>query len=872
MKKFFTFLVCLLACWASASAAGYAYTLQWTGDYTYRQDGNTVYALFKVGSWTSSAVYRTFNTVDASKVHITANGQNYVTGAEIADVTIGSVTNKGLKITISDVAAGTYMFTLDSGAVTFTDGYGYTDSYNNAFEKTIDLVATGGGGGGNDPVDTYTDVNFGDVSFPYYGNTSFNTYWGTGVADASPRLVAVAGGTESCTLTGTDGDVAFTTAPAVGVMGNAGKLTFQIADATPAGDYILTIPKGYFKLGDNEYNEAAEIEFHYGEYTYTTPTLGDVNFAWYGNSSFRGYWGMATITCDPEVAAVNSGLTCTLQGPNGYVYFKNAPAVGANANKGQIVFWIDDDNATGDYILTIPKGYFTLSNGDLTEELTIPFHYGPAALPAVVFTATYNDYIDGDNIQFLLDPEGVVVSGKNANLKNEAGETLSFTTQPYLVMDKYLWIAMPAGLKEEARQRYTVEFPEGYFQTTSNGAPNQAFSISFEWGTAAAEPEAAEIPYVACSRLAKGSSQVYSNHSETAIDSFQTTIMGGSGQNDYLKNLTIDSSKKVSIKDGEGNDVSVGYTGSTYSYYFWTEGLNIQPTTPPTYYTVTIPEGMLTWEDEDGNLYYNVETELADFFSVGKAPAVETPVITIDGGDVTITTATEGATIKYNYSVYDDDYEVYAGDFNTWNTEEASTVTFTIDFGTAPAGATILVQAKAEKEGMSISATASANETYYVTFAAPTYEVSDGGILIPEEEEMESLPGTPLLRGGSTITVTNPNGAGQIEYSVNGGETVTSEESSVELTVPSYDPREGNVNYSFTAKVVPASTETYYKESEPLEFEMQLTVPSLVAELNVEGADVKVFTLDGTQVKAADLQPGLYIVVREGKSVKTLVK
>lgn len=121
----------------------------------------------------------------------------------------------------------------------------------------------------------------------------------------------------------------------------------------------------------------------------------------------------------------------------------------------------------------------------------------------------------------------------------------------------------------------------------------------------------------------------------------------------------------------------------------------------------------------------------------------------------------------------------------------------------------------------------------------------------------------------ATVKLMNLNSAynAYMEYSLNGGETVRTDDESVTFTVPATSGE----YFTLTAKCVPMDNEPDLLES-PVTSLNAVIVSNLtgVSVIEAEGAEAVYFTTDGVRVNASELGNGLYIKVTGAKTSKVI--
>ena len=243
-----------------------------------------------------------------------------------------------------------------------------------------------------------------------------------------------------------------------------------------------------------------------------------------------------------------------------------------------------------------------------------------------------------------------------------------------------------------------------------------------------------------------------------AISCYANPVTAGS--NVTVNTLTPDAVLHVDVyvngvrhEGEEGATTSKVHEGSTYSFLLpGTAGDEVKVTAFAT------KEGLE--DSETVEQTYKLEMPKA------ARPALETYYANvIPGQSVSIVSSTENATITYKYGLKDYDNEA-----NNWDSEELN--------GTSPVSITVPATAK---EGMVfyIEATAIA-EGYAVSDKFESFtQVISGKLGLPTF----SIESGKEVRAGTVLTITRPENATTLHYTINEGEAQTSNESSVEITI-----------------------------------------------------------------------------------------
>lgn len=874
MKKLLTLLVCLM-CWCAASAAGYAYTIRWyqANNWYYHQDGTEISMLFCRGLNQSLYVTVEPATVDASKVSV-YNGKEYRLSVEIADVTIGTRTAKGLKVKCSDLTAGSYMLTLAEGAITFNSPY--PDCWNITFEQTMDLAAASNGGGGN-PSNNF-ELTLGAPTFPYFGISEDKSIWGTGFTTPTPNVAATTGEGTATLTNSSNTDCGFIFAPAISTEeDHSGQITFQFDSSLPAGDYTLTIPAGYFKDADDNLNSEASVSFHYEGLPVEYADLDlEASFPWATDASDANYLRLESPSRQSYKSLSTADWYITDIDGNHYSSWKMAPMIPAFSNSFIDMRVPDNLPKDAEYTLMIPQGSVTFTNGDQNNAAEIPFTYGTigTAEPEAVSLSVYNNNPaiserDGWYEWTVYCMPQVSIrenSGVNITLTSTEDETATYTITPRSLWSygSYTYVYMPLPAELPTGQ-YQLTIPEGYFNIANSinyNATNTQRVLDWKNPNDPEPVTEVELEAAVVQIEALNDSNTYEwidgTTSTSSIRNFKVSL--GS----YWYEKDRDTSKTITVTDADGNEKSGFFSwaqdsqyNTAFTYEFYSDITEVST------WSITIPAGYFTWENINDEKFTNAELTIENAFQLVSAekPQVEETEIEFDPDNnyISFFNPTPNVRLYVNATIgTEEDVWCYnpftinaTGDEDGIFEERVFTIRDNV-----PNGAVMTVYVEASCEGMQSSVT---TETYTLVvkqqLQAPTLS------LVPAQTG-------ETIMNGTVITITNPNEAGVLKYNTGSGLQSTSEKS-VEVTV------NGSTGATFEifAVVAPAEDEEdSYRQSSPVEASWTIDGSTGISGIYDAASDVRVFTLQGIEVKDAKLAKGTYIVVRNGNAEKVTVK
>lgn len=280
-------------------------------------------------------------------------------------------------------------------------------------------------------------------------------------------------------------------------------------------------------------------------------------------------------------------------------------------------------------------------------------------------------------------------------------------------------------------------------------------------------------------------------------------------------------------------------------------------------WSAVVPEGSFTWT-KDGKEYTNAAVTVENAFTVTveALPQVETPVLNYENGVLTVT-AEEYSDVSVSYLIWSNDYSVIISE----ETELEGTgkpEVVEVKYGDSYPGCNFKVMAIASANGKEDSEMAEAQYIVRMALKAPTVEVEDENTLVPNESD-----GTFKIVEEKKVTLRHDNAAGLLKYQLGDAEPVTVDSKEVEFTVP----KDENISrFTLKSQVVPGENDQYWLASPEHEFDYEIAKPSLVNLVEADGSDLRVFTLDGHEVNARDIESGVYVVVSGNKTSKVLVK
>lgn len=492
---------------------------------------------------------------------------------------------------------------------------------------------------------------------------------------------------------------------------------------------------------------------------------------------------------------------------------------------------------------------------------------GPGA-DTIEFTIESAGYKTDEAYQVTVSPSVAVFSSTiECWLEDEDEVPYELPQQPMAWFTPAAWfnIFMPTDLPTDLHM-YTLVIPEGYL-TDEEGNINSEIRFTFPWGESTADPVALTPEIIMNAFYTSNAGVKYG----TTIEEFTNDILIAVQYNgNAVSSLEVDRDKAAGLRvytDTESRDYPSFILNSPNGNKIWLDGVNCGLGE----WSIDIPEGMLMWKDSDGNPCYNEALTVDHLFSVtapltGEAPAVPEIEYVEDLNVLALFCETPGAYIAYTYTVGapGESYSYTVnGIVSPESDEDCAYEEMYVQINAdVPAGAPLYVSCYSYVEEPQFTISETAEAVYTVAGARETLMAP-----VLTFDPSDDAPAGGFIKAGVTVTLTNPNEAGQLVYNCGTGLKITVEKH-VSFTVTGDDGDQVSV----FAYVAPLDEETsVYTESARIEYTWEISGITSVAQLRAADADTRVFTLEGTEV-SGDLQPGLYIVVRGGKAEKAIVR
>lgn len=861
MKKFLLAIVAVLMCSGLASAQQFSLVWNTAAPVKGVAEGNDLYLYFKYGMDGSAMnVPQTAWTVYPENCPL--NGV-VATAGSIVSYTYDGFTANAVKLTYPEtLAAGSYDLSGFGNVLAYLTNQ--MPIYSGA-AKVIDVVAVGGA------AKVYTDFTLTPNEVTSSGATqmSINVVPANfDVVDNRAFTVLNPAG-ENMNLTGA-------------MYGGNGQLFFTMPAGTYQEGYTFNLAEGALK--DNEsgdFNNAASVKFNFG----FTPEYVDISFdaafPWANDAGYEDYFRI-TESNYTRFSSINySGWYIKDAAGTQYNAWKMAPVLNSN-----FPYYVDmkvpaNLPINAEYTLVIPAGSITLADGNLNNALEVPFTYGTIGTPEPegVTLGVWTSTRDGFTWNLYCEPK--VEKPENGDYYPEldlvpVDDSLATVKVTPKYTDSngrytYFQIQLPEDLTTGS---YNLQIPEKYFTIAESINYNLAATRSLVWENPN-DPEPITIredlqmavTEIKCLNEAGQYEWTKGNTSTTKIEAIRLFLGAYMPAND--DRVYDGVNKPVQITDADGHTRGAFGTFNQDANYdtvldleFYTE---IETASD---WTITVPAGAFTWVDWNDNKYTNAEVVINNAFQfLAPQEEEELPESEIefdqDLGAVSVFNPTPNVELYIVYTIgNEEDTYAYSRSINYKGDEDGAYYEFFPEImANVPNGAPMTVSAMAYAEGFKSS---EVTETYTLvvkkTLVAPDF------ILDPEQTGAN-------IKAGTVVTISNPNEGGVIKYyaglSGSTGGLKTSTEKSVTVTVP----ESMGETFEIFALVAPAADEEEtYNQSAPVEKTWTISGSVAVKAIEALGADARIFTLDGVEMKNENLSKGLYIIVRNGKAEKLNIR
>lgn len=860
MKKFLLAIVAVLMCSGLASAQ---FSLYWDTSASAKAvaEGNNLYLFVKYGN----SIFKKELVSDGATVNYSncsLGGMNAEAGAIVKYDYDGYSANT-IQLTYPDaIQAGTYDFSGFGGIYVVS---GMNLALADGEQTNVEVVVV------SSSEKVYRDYTLTPQSVTSNGATTmtFNVEPADfEIVDKTAFTVQNPQG-ETMTLTGN-------------MWGGNGILNFPMPAGTYQEGYTFNLTEGALK--DNEsgdFNNAASVNFNFGFTPEYVEVRLDASFPWATDPDYANYLRLEEYNYVNFSSLDNSGWYIQDAEGNHYNNWVMAPFV-----NGFYKYLIDMQVPSNlpidaEYTLVIPAGSLTLADGNLNNALEVPFTYGTVGTPEPVGVTlgVWSQGIEGFTWNIFCSPtvekpesgdyygeiDLVPVDDSLATVKVTPKYSHSYGTYTYFQ------IQLPEDL---ATGEYKLQIPEKYFTIAESINYNNAYTLYRNWENPN-DPEPITIredlqmavTEIKCLNEAGQYEWTKGNTSTTKIEAIRLFLGAYMPAND--DRVYDGVNKPVQITDADGNTRGAFGTFNQDANYdtvldleFYTE---IDTASD---WTITVPAGAFTWVDWSDNKYTNAEVVIDNAFQfLAPQEEEELPESEIefdqDLGAVSVFNPTPNVQLYIVYTIgNEEDNYAYSRSINYTGDEDGAYYEFFPEImNNVPNGAPMTVFAMAYAEGFK-SSEVTENYTLVVkkTLVAPDF------ILDPEQTGAD-------IKAGTVVTISNPNEGGVIKYyaglSGSTGGLKTSTEKSVTVTVP----ESMGETFEIFALVAPADDEEdAYNQSAPVEKTWTISGSVAVKAIEALGADARIFTLDGVEMKNENLSKGLYIIVRNGKAEKLNIR